>query len=154
VVPARHTNLPVSTAVAEVNGGSANAVIDGDPNTFITVGDRGAPMREQVDLTITLNAPVAMTGVMLMPRQNHREHEGDVRAYVIQVSDDGNERREVARGELLSTFAPQQIDFLDTVTARYLKFIALSGFATDKTTSLAELAVLTPGKSKPKRKKL
>jgi hypothetical protein len=141
-------------AVAEVNGGSANAVIDGDPNTFITVGDRGAPMREQVDLTITLNAPVAMTGVMLMPRQNHREHEGDVRAYVIQVSDDGNEWREVARGELLSTFAPQQIDFLDTVTARYLKFIALSGFATDKTTSLAELAVLTPGKSKPKRKKL
>jgi len=69
------------------------------------------------------------------------------------VSDDGRDWREVARGELLSTFAPQQIDFSSTVTARYLKFIALSGFGTDKTTSLAELAIVIPDtrkKSKPK----
>ena len=77
-----------------------------------------------------------------MSRQNHREHEGDIRGYVLQVSDDGNEWREVARGELLSSFAPQQIDFPRTVTARYLKLIALSGFGTDKTTALAELAVI------------
>ena len=140
-------------AVADVNGGPANAAIDGDPNTFIIVGEQSTSPREQVDLTITLNAPVAMTGVVLMPRQNHREHEGDIRAYVLQVSDDGRDWREVARGELLSTFAPQQIDFSSTVTARYLKLIALSGFGTDKTTSLAELAVVTADarkKSKPK----
>ncbi|HKG96417.1 MAG TPA: discoidin domain-containing protein, partial [Pyrinomonadaceae bacterium] len=129
-------------AVAEVNGGSANAAIDGDPNTFIVVGDQGEAMREQVDLMITLNAPAAMSGMVLMQRQNHREHEGDIRAYVLQVSDDGRDWREVARGELLSTFAPQQIDFSSTVTARYLKFIALSGFGVDKTTALAELAVV------------
>ena len=93
---------------------------------------------------------VAMSGVVLMQRQNHREHEGDIRAYVLQVSDDRREWREIARGELLSTFAPQQIDFSSTVTARYLKFIALSGFGNDKTTALAELAVITPVKSKPK----
>jgi hypothetical protein len=141
-------------AVAEINGGSANAAIDGDPNTFILVGDQTDPLREQVDLLITLSAPAAMAGVVLMPRQNHREYEGAVRAYVLQVSDDGQEWREVARGELLSTFAPQQIDFLGTVTARYLKFIALSGFGDDKRTSLAELAVLTPDprkKSKPRK---
>ena len=140
-------------AVAEVNGGSANAAIDGDPNTFIVVGDQNAPMREQVDLVITLSAPTAMSGLVLMQRQNHREHEGDIRAYVLQVSDDGREWREVARGELLSSLAPQQVDFLSTVTARYLKFIALSGFGTDKTTALAELAIMIPDtskKSKPK----
>jgi hypothetical protein len=140
-------------AVAEVNGGSANAAIDGDPNTFILVGDQGEALREQVDLVIKLSAPVGMAGVVLMPRQNHREYEGAVRAYVLQVSDDGQEWREIARGELLSTFAPQQIDFSNPVTARYLKFIALSGFGDDKRTSLAELAVITPGavkKSKPK----
>jgi len=57
------------------------------------------------------------------------------------------------RSDLLSTFAPQQIDLLSTVTARYLKFIALSGFGTDKTTALAELAVIIPDtnkKSNPK----
>ncbi len=140
-------------AVAEVNGGSANNVIDGDPNTFILVGDESAPMREQVDLVITLNAPAAMAGVVLMPRQNHREHQGAVRGYVLQVSDDGREWREVARGDLLSTLGPQQVDFISPVTARYLKFIALSGFGDDKLTSLAELAVLTPeAVKKPKPK--
>ncbi|HJU60903.1 MAG TPA: discoidin domain-containing protein, partial [Candidatus Binatia bacterium] len=118
-------------AVAEVNGGSANAAIDGDPNTFILVGDRNAVLREQVDLVITFSAPAAMSGLVLMPRQNHREHEGAVRAYVLQVSDDGQEWREVARGELISTLAPQQIDLLSPVTARYLKFIALAGFGED-----------------------
>ena len=140
-------------AVAEVDGASANAAIDGDPNTFIVVGEQDAPMREQVDLKITLNAPVTMRGVVLMSRQNNREHEGDIRGYALQVSDDGNDWREVARGELPSTFAPQQVDFSSTVTARYLKLISLSGFGTDKRTALAELAVITDTfvrKSKPK----
>lgn len=132
-------------AVADVDGAPAGSVVDGDPNTFILIGNQRDPNREQVDLKIALNTPVAMSGVVLMPRQNHREHEGDIKGYVLQVSDDGNDWREVARGELLSTFAPQQIDFMRTVTARYLKLIALSGFGTDKTTSLAELAVIQAG---------
>jgi hypothetical protein len=41
-----------------------------------------------------------MAGVVLMARQNHREHQGDVREYFLQVSDDGSDRREMARGEL------------------------------------------------------
>ena len=140
-------------AIAEVDGRSANSAIDGDPNTFFVVGDQSAPMREQVDFVITLNAPATMSGVVLMSRQNHREHEGDIRGYVLQVSDDGKEWREVARGELLSTFAPHEIYFSDKVTARYLKLISLSGFGVDKRTALAELAVIIEGaskKSKPK----
>jgi hypothetical protein len=140
-------------AVAEVDGASANAAIDGDPNTFFATGDRDAPMREQIDFKITLKEPVTMSGVVLMSRQNHREHEGDIRGYVLQASDDGKEWREVARGELLSTFAPQEIYFSNPVTARYLKFISLSGFGEDKRTALAELAVIIDQrikKSKPK----
>jgi beta-galactosidase len=142
-------------AVAEVNGAPAGSAIDGDPNTFMLVGAQDDPAREQVDLKITFNAPVAMSGVVLMSRQNHREHEGEIRGYALQVSDDGIDWRDVARGELLSTFAPQQIYFMKTETARYLKLIALTGFGTDKTTSLAELAVIEAGsnkKPKPKPK--
>lgn len=129
-------------AVAQVNGAPAGSAIDGDPNTFMLVGSQDEPVREQVDLKITFEAPVTMAGVVLMGRQNHREHEGDIRGYSLQVSDDGEDWREVARGELASTFAPQTIGFTSSVTARYLKLVALSGFGTDKTTSLAELAVI------------
>ena len=129
-------------ATAEVNGASAGSAIDGDPNTFMLVGSQRDPAREQVDLKVTFKAPVTMLGVVVMPRQNHREHEGDIRSYVVQVSDDGNDWREAARGELVSTFAPQTIYFTGTVTARYLKLVSLSGFGIDKTTSLAELAVI------------
>jgi len=132
-------------AAAQMNGVDAHSVIDGDPNTFVSVGDSRGQMREEVDLTVTFPRPTAIPGLVLMPRQNHREHEGDIRAYVVQVSDDGNEWRDVVRGELLSTFAPQQIEFPRTVTGRYLKLISLSGFGTDKTTALAELAVMYAG---------
>jgi len=132
-------------AVAQMGGAPASPAIDGDPNTFVLVGDPRGQMREEVDITITFPALVAMSGVVLMPRQNHREHEGDIRAYVVQASDDGTEWRDVVRGELLSTFAPQRIEFPKTITARYLKLISLSGFGTDKTTAMAELAVMYAG---------
>ncbi|MCM3872765.1 MAG: discoidin domain-containing protein, partial [Pyrinomonadaceae bacterium] len=132
-------------AAAQMGSAPANAAIDGDPNTFVSVGDPRGQMREEADITITFPATIAMSGVVLMPRQNHREHEGDIRAYVVQVSDDGNEWRDVVRGELLSTFAPQRIEFPRTVTARYLKLISLSGFGPDKTTALSELAVIYAG---------
>ena len=132
-------------ATAQMNGESARTAIDGDPNTFAIGGDPRAQLREPVELTISFPAPVAMSGLVLMPRQNHREHEGDIREYSIQVSDDGNEWREVRRGELVSTFAPQKMEFSQTVTAKYLKLVSLSGFGEDKMTALAELAVLYAG---------
>ncbi len=132
-------------AVAEVEGASANNLIDGDPNTFLRVGQQSAETREQVDIVVRFRAPVAISGLVLMPRQSHREHEGDIRSYAVQVSDDGNDWRDVARGDLLSTFAPQQIEFSRTITARYIKLISLSGFGPDKTTALAEIAVIYAG---------
>jgi hypothetical protein len=132
-------------ATAQVNGQPANNVIDGDPNTFVLAGDKLSTIREPIEIVVGFPAPVSMAGLVLMPRQNHREHEGDIREYVVQVSDDGNEWREVARGELASTFEPQRIEFSRTVTARRLKLISLSGFGPDKMTALAELAITYTG---------
>ncbi len=136
-------------AKAEVDGAAAGSAIDGDPTTFILVGDPRAQIRDQVELMITFRAPVAMSGVVLMSRQNHREHEGDIREFVIQASDDGKLWSDIARAELLSTFAPQHVAFSRVNTARYLKLISLSGFGTDKTTSLAEIAVIYAGPKLP-----
>ncbi len=132
-------------AAAQAEGAPANALIDGDPNTFWITGDQRSPVREPVEILISFPEPVAASGLVLMSRQNHREHEGDIHDYVVQASDDGVEWRDVVRGELLSTFAPQEIQFSKPIKARYLKLVALSGFGSDKTTALAELAVIYVG---------
>jgi hypothetical protein len=132
-------------AVAKLDGAPAGSAIDGDPNTFVSTGDQKVAMREQAELTITFRAPALIAGVVLMPRQNHREHEGEIKECVISVSDDGSLWNDVQRGYLVSTFAPQRIRFSRPVTTKYLKLVSLSGFGEDKTTSLAELAVIYAG---------
>ena len=131
-------------ATAKANGEAANA-IDGDPNTFWLAGDQKQKERQTQELTISFPNPVKFSGLVLMPRQNHREHEGDIREYSIQISDDGANWRELKRGELLSTFEPQKIEFGNTITTKFLKLTSLSGFGADKTTALAELAVIYAG---------
>jgi len=77
-----------------------------------------------------------------MPRQNHREHEGEIKEYVISVSDDGKLWNNIQQGELVSSFAPKRIEFARPISAKWLKLISLSGFGKDKLTSLAELAII------------
>ena len=132
-------------ASARLNGAPAGAAIDGDPNTFASTGDQNDPMRQQAELTITFPAPVTIAGAVLMPRQNHREHEGEIKECVISVSDDGNVWNDVQRVYLPSTFAPQRIPLNRAVTTKYLRLVSLSGFGEDKTTSLAEFAVISTG---------
>jgi hypothetical protein len=132
-------------ATAQIDGQPAVMAIDGDPNTYVIAGDPRADIREPVDLTITFPAPVIMSGLIIMPRQNHREHEGDIREFSVRVSDDGNDWRPVRSGELLSTFAPQKIEFSERITTRYLKLTSLSGFGSDKRTALAEVAIMYGG---------
>jgi hypothetical protein len=130
--------------------------IDGDPNTYSLVaanvkGQPDAP-RPQPELTIQFQAPVPFNGMVLMPRQNHRDHEGDVREWLVQASDDGEHWREVKRATLGSTFDPQTVAFDSQVTARFLKLTSLSGFGKDKASSLADVAVLYTGPALPEEK--
>ncbi|HEX8138048.1 MAG TPA: discoidin domain-containing protein [Pyrinomonadaceae bacterium] len=134
----------VARADAQEQNPAANA-IDGDPNTYWLVGDPKKQLKHPHLFEVSFNAPVEMSGLVLMPRQNHREHEGDIREYLIEVSDDGKGWREVRRGTLASTFEPQRIAFDARVTARHLKLTALSGFGPDKTAALAELAIVYTG---------
>ncbi|HEX7297223.1 MAG TPA: discoidin domain-containing protein, partial [Pyrinomonadaceae bacterium] len=129
-------------ATAQIDGTPASQAIDGNPNSFILAGDPGPALREQVELVVNLNSRVSFSGVVLMPRQNHREHEGEIRDYVIGVSDDGNVWNNIHQGELVSSFEPKKIQFTRPATAKYLKLISLSGFGGDKMTSLAEIAII------------
>ena len=120
--------------------GPAAAAIDGDPNTFwLSGGPKGA--KHPHVLEIHFPKPVPMDGFTVMPRQNHRDHEGDIREYLLEASDDGQTWREVMRGKLESGFHPQSVRFPSTVTAGHLRLTALSGFGEDKAAALAEFAI-------------
>jgi hypothetical protein len=127
----------------------AAGAIDGDPNTFWLAGDTKKNLKHPHALTVSFATPVPVSGLVLMSRQNHREHEGDIRGYMVEVSDDGANWREVARGELVSTFEPQRVLFPSTVMARRLRLTALNGFGPDATAALAELAVVYAGPKLP-----
>jgi hypothetical protein len=128
-----------------VGGEPAGQVIDGDPNTYLLVGDQKAPARKQVEVVITFPTAVEMSGLVVMPRQNHREHEGDIRDYSVMVSDDGTLWSDIARGEFPSSFEPHRVQFQRPIKTRYLKLVSLTGFGMDKTTSLSEIAIVYAG---------
>ena len=139
-------------ATASGEGTNAPAAIDGDPNTHWLAGGSGrgrSGTRHPHGLTISFPQTAAINGIVVMSRQNDRDHLGDVRNYTIETSDDGQQWREAAHGELASTWSPQQVTFARPVTARQLRFTALSGFGDDTSTAIAELAVLHAGARLP-----
>ena len=140
-------------ARATADGRDASAVLDGDPNTFWNSGggSRGGASgsRHPHELTITFTNAVPMTGLVLMNRQNDRDHLGDIRGYTLAASDDGQTWREILRGELASTWNPLTVKFPAATTAKALKLTALSGFGSDPTAALADLAVLYAGPALP-----
>ena len=121
---------------------------DGDPNTFWIAGDQKKERREQ-SFEVYFPKAVPFSGLVIMPRQNHRDHEGDIREYAVSISADGKNWQEITRGALVSTFSPQKIAFGRTVEAKYLKLTSLSGFGSDKTTAIAELAIIYEGEKLP-----
>jgi hypothetical protein len=127
----------------------AASAIDGDPNTYALVKPRPDMARPQPELTIEFPQAVAFDGLVLMPRQNHRDHEGDVREWLVQESSDGQAWRDVKRATLGSTFDPQKLLFDHGVSTRYLKLTALSGFGADAASALADVAVMYTGPKLP-----
>src|SRR5258708_11918902 len=118
-------------ARAEADGADASVILDGDPGTYWSsagMGRRNDGRKHPHELVITFPRPVAMNGLVVMNRQNDRDHLGDIRGYVIEASDNGAQWRKVSRGELVSTWNPETISFATTVSAKQLKLTALSGF--------------------------
>jgi hypothetical protein len=120
--------------------GGASAALDGDPNTFWLSGGAKGPKHPH-ELVIHFPAPVPFDGFTIMPRQNHRDHEGDIREYVLEASDDGKAWREIQRGKFESGFHPQSYKLAAAVTATHLRLTAVSGFGRDQAASLAEFAI-------------
>jgi hypothetical protein len=119
--------------------GSGAAAIDGDPNSAWLAGGARGP-RHPHELVIEFARPVAFDGLILMPRQNHREHEGDVREFELQV-DDGTGWRKVHEGVLASGYEMRSVSLGRQVTAQKIRLVAKSGYGEDPVAALGEVAV-------------
>ncbi len=131
--------------------GNVAAALDGDPNTVWIAGGTGrnaSGTRHPHVLTVTFAEATKFSGVVLMPRQNDRDHLGDIREYALEVSDDGQNWKPMAKGELPSSWSPFQMRFPVSVTAKHIRLTALSGYGRDSSVALADFAVLYDG---PKR---
>jgi beta-galactosidase len=133
-------------AAATADSRRANEIIDGDPNTSWSSADaRGNGPKPPHVIRISFPQPVEMNGLMLMSRQNQREHQGDIREFTLESSDDDANWRQIASGQLASTFDEQKIAFGKKISAKQLRLTALSGFGNDSSAALAEIAVLYAG---------
>ncbi len=133
-------------AKAVVSNQPADALIDGDPNTFwLGVAAKKSGAYASREIRISFPQPVAMNGFVVMPRQNDRDHIGDIREYKLEAGTDATNWQTVSQGTLLSSFSPQAVRFKETVAAKELKLTALSGYGTDTSAALAEFAILYAG---------
>lgn len=98
-------------------------VIDGSPNTMYIKEDA-------YPLTIDMETAkeVYIKGMLYMPRQNNREHKGDIKGVKIEAFMKDS-WIEVFNGEIKSSFDPKEILFKEYVRTKRIRFIAQYGFS-------------------------
>ena len=79
-------------------------------------------------IEFTMPKPHRIEGLVYMPRQNERQHEGDICGYCVEVWEQDGWKM-AAEGKLCSSFAPKTIRFAETKTADRIRFTVRSGFA-------------------------
>lgn len=108
---------------AKIDDDSLSACLDGNPQTFVQLTG-GYPYSFIIQTTQKHN----ISGILYMPRQNHREHEGELRSYCIEawVNDTW---KQVQKGKLSSSYEPKRITFLHEVYTDRIRFTALDTFS-------------------------
>ncbi len=139
----------VAGADSENGAYKAANLIDGFPDTYwLSAGPKQkGKYPHEVNIEFPQNADI--TGLLIMNRQDQREHQGDVLEYTVEISNDGNSWQIAAKGTLESTFDLQEIDFGKKVSPKHIKLIAGSGFAGDQYASFAEIGVIYVGPPLP-----
>ncbi len=103
-----------------------SAALDGNPNTTFCIREK-----HPYTLEIAWEKEEELTGLVYMPVQNQREHEGDIREYEVYGLV-GSEWKCVAEGEFLSSFEPKTVVFDRELQTNSLRLVAKSGFGGDK----------------------
>lgn len=109
------------------NNADYSFFLDGNPNTFYT----GEQFKYPFTLELESEREIEVIGLLYMPRQNEREHKGDIKGCLVQVYDNGGWKT-VFEGELSSSYGPKEIIFREKITLSKIRFTALYGFSSKK----------------------
>jgi beta-galactosidase len=126
--------------------GEPHQAIDGNPNTYWHTKWGGGESRHPHEIEVDLGEMLELVGITYLPRQG--QENGRIAEYEVYVSRDGQSwAAPVATGEFSNSTQRQTVKFVEAVTGRYIKLVALSEVGGNAWTSLAELDVIA--KSRP-----
>lgn len=142
LTPLEKVGAKVRSVDSEQEGYPGRHVLDGDPQTLwhTAWGDRAPSFPHE--LVIEFDSPALMAGITALPRQDGNRN-GWIKGYEVFASINGKEWGPAcAQGEFPAKDSLQTLRFNPPLSARFIKFRALSGHANGPWASLAEFGVL------------
>jgi beta-galactosidase len=132
----------VSASSFQPNEGEPGNAIDGDPGTFWHTRYSPDLPKHPHELVVDLGAPVKIAAVVYTDRADMTH--GRVRDYEIYLSEDGNTWGEpAAKGQFRQGRSLEHtVRLASPVTARFMKFVALSEVEGQDYATIAELSIV------------
>ena len=116
--------------------GEADHLIDGKPNTFWHTQYGLFLAKHPHDVVVDLGGERSLAAMTVLPRQDSRN--GRIKGYKVETSVDGAAWSPIGEGELPDNANRHEIRFAAPVTARQVKFTALSAHDGDDFATAAE----------------
>jgi hypothetical protein len=130
---------------SEAVGYECSNVIDGNPDTIWHTEWEGNPPGYPHQITIELEENIEIKGLTYLPRQDMSN--GWIAEYKVYLSEDGKSWGEtIAGGNFQKGRDKKKIAFRETHNARFIRFVAVSGFDGQIFASIAELDVVPASK--------
>lgn len=104
-------------------GEGLDEMMSGNPDTNFVLEQVTFPL----EITFSFERSLEFVGFSYMPRQNQREHKGDIRCYEVKAFVD-NGWKTVAKGEWGSSYALKEVHFTENVCTDQCMLIVLGGF--------------------------
>ncbi len=126
---------------SEAVGHEGGNAIDGNPTTIWHTEWDGSPPKYPHQITIELQGQTEIKGLTYLPRQDMSN--GWIAEYKVYLSEDGKNWGEpIASGKFQKGRDKKKIAFAKTHNARFIRFVAVSGFDGQIFASVAELDVI------------
>ena len=132
---------------SEELGYEASNILDLDANTLWHTAWTPEPKKHPHEFTIQFKERKQFHGITVLPRQDGPRN-GWIKDYACYISDDGKNWGEpIAKGSFASDAKLKTVNFRKMVAAKFLRFVALTGFGSDPFASMAEFSILEEGES-------
>ncbi len=138
----RATVVVLSASSEQIHEGEAVKIADGNPDSYWHTQYRQTVSRFPHSIDFDLVESAKLFGFTQLPRQDGKAN-GRIKRYEISVSADRKEWTVVKTGQFADNASPQTVKFDPPVTARFVRFTALSEQKGADYASSAEISFFT-----------